>query len=61
MKELAKEAVIKIDGKRRVLRALLVTSLGGRRVIYVDKDGYEIHSEPLFKSQFKNVQIEKEH
>jgi hypothetical protein len=50
---LAKETVIKVDGKWRALRAVLVTTKGGRKVIYLDRDGHEVYSEPLCKSKFK--------
>ena len=60
MKELAKEAAVKVDGQYRTLRAILVTSLGGRKVIYLDKDGFEVYSEALCKSQFKNISIKED-
>ena len=55
MKVLAEQAVIKVDGKRRILTAVLVTALGGHRVVYFDKDGIEIYSEPAGTSQFKDL------
>lgn len=55
MKILSEEAAVKIDGKWRTLRAILVTSTGGRKVVYLDKDGCEVYSEALCKSQFKAV------
>ena len=55
MKVLANEAAVKVNGQYRTLRAILVTSLGGSKVIYLDKDGYEVYSEALCKSQFKNI------
>lgn len=61
MKVLAEEAAVRVDnGQWRVLRAVLVTSLGGRRIIYLDKDGFEVYSEPLCKSQFRDVKIEED-
>lgn len=57
MKVLANEAVVKVNGQWRVLRAVLVTSLGGRKVVYLSKEGFEVYSEALCKSQFKNMKI----
>jgi len=58
MKELAKEAVVKVNGEYRVLRAVLVSAIGGHKVIYFDSDGREVHSERLSKSQFRGVKQE---
>lgn len=57
MKVLANEAVVKVNGQYRTLRAILVTSLGGKKVVYLDRDGYEVYSEALCKSQFKGMKI----
>jgi len=59
MKVLSEEAAIRIDGKWRTLRAILVTTLGGRRVVYLDKEGVEVYSEPVCKSQFRNVKTKE--
>lgn len=60
MKVLSNEAAIKVNGQWRTLRAILVTSLGGRKVIYLDKDGFEVYSEALCRSQFRNMKIEED-
>jgi hypothetical protein len=59
MKVLAKEAAVRVNGQWRVLQAILVTSLGGSKVIYLDKDGFEVYSEALCKSQFKKMMIKE--
>lgn len=59
MKVLAKEAAVRVNGQWRVLQAILVTTLGGSKVIYLDKDGFEVCSEALCKSQFKNLPKEE--
>lgn len=51
---------MRIEGQFRALRAALVVSRGGNTVVYLDKDGCEVHREPLSKSQFKGMEIEKE-
>ena len=53
MKILAEEAMVRVDSRWRTLRAVLVTALGGKKVIYLDRDGIEVHSEPYSKSQFR--------
>lgn len=60
MKVLAEEAAVRVQGQWRTLRAILVTSLGGRKVVYLDKDGFGVHAEALCKSQFKDVKIDEE-
>ena len=55
MKVLAEEAAVRIDGKWRTLLAILVTTLGGRKVIYLDRDGIEVYAETASKSQFKEI------
>jgi hypothetical protein len=60
IKVLANEAAVRVDGKWRVLKAILVTSLGGRKVVYLDKDGCEVSSEPLCKSKFRVTKVVEE-
>lgn len=60
MKVLAKEAAVRVNGQWRVLQAILVTALGGSKVIYLDKDGFEVYSEALCKSQFKKMMIKED-
>ena len=55
LKVLAEEAAVRVDGKWRTLRAILVPSVGGRRVVYLDKDGIEVYHEPANKSQFADI------
>ena len=55
MKVLESEALVRINGQFRALKAVLVLGRGGYRVIYLDKDGCEAYSEPLSKSQFKDL------
>ena len=54
---LAEEAIVRIDGQFRVLRAVLVLGRGGYRVVYLDRDGREVHKEPLSRSQFKDTAL----
>ncbi len=53
VKVLKEQATVKVGDKWLTLKAVLTTTAGGRRVIYVDNDGSEKHSEPLSRSQFK--------
>lgn len=53
-KTLSESAVIKVDGKYRECKAVLVRSTGGKQVVYFDNDGCELHREPLSRSQFKD-------
>jgi len=46
---------IKVDGVWRELKAVLTTTHGGYKVLYLDGDGYEIHSEKASRSQFKEA------
>jgi hypothetical protein len=55
MQTLAEETIIRIDGKWRTVRAVLVVSRGGKKVIYLDRDGHEVFSEAVCKSKFKDV------
>ena len=55
LKVLAEEAAVCVDGKWQILRAVLVNTLGGHKVIYFDKNGIEVHSEMASRSQFKDV------
>jgi hypothetical protein len=57
MKELAREAIVRVNGQYRVLRAVAVLGKGGYTVVYLDKDGCEQHREPLSKSQFKDTAL----
>jgi hypothetical protein len=60
LRVLSEETAVRVDGRWRMLRAVLVTAMGGRRVVYFDSNGVEVHSEPLCKSKFKNLKIEQE-
>jgi len=53
-KVLTEQATVKVKGTWMTLKAILVSKPGGRRVVYVDDKGNEVHSEPLSRSQFKD-------
>lgn len=53
-KVLAEQATVKVRGTWMTLKAILVSKPGGKRVVYVDEHGKEVHSEPLSRSQFKD-------
>ena len=55
---LAEQATIKVDGKWLILKAVLVNIAGGKRVVYLDEEGNEVYSQPLSRSQFKNIKID---
>lgn len=58
IKILSEQATVKVDGQWLTLRAVLTTTAGGRRVIYVDHNGFEKHSEPFCRSQYKGCKID---
>ncbi|MCL2221247.1 MAG: hypothetical protein FWB92_02805 [Oscillospiraceae bacterium] len=49
---LSKDARVKVGDTWMKLEAVLTRTHGGKRVVYIDKNGKEVHSEPLSKSQF---------
>ena len=61
-KTLSEEAIICVKGKWRELKAVLVSTIGGYHVIYLDRDGLEVHRERAAQSHFKEEirQIKKE-
>lgn len=54
-KILAEQASVKVKGTWMTLKAILVSKPGGKRVVYVDESGAEVYSEPLSRSQFKDI------
>lgn len=50
---LAEEILIKVDGKRTMCKAVLLSDRGGHVVSYLDKEGVELKSQPLYRSPFK--------
>jgi hypothetical protein len=55
-KVLDEQVNIKIEGQWHTLKAILTTTMGGKRVEYLDEIGRVVHSQPLSRSQYaKNV------
>jgi len=50
---LSESAHIKVDGVWRELRAVLTTTHGGYRVVYLDAEGREVYTERAGISKFK--------
>lgn len=46
--------LVEISGKRQLCKAVLISARGGYLVSYLNKNGIEVKSEPLYKSQFKD-------
>lgn len=53
---IAEQVEMEVNGKWLTLKAILVSKPGGKRVVYVDENGTEVHSEPLSRSQFKDIE-----
>jgi len=53
IKTLSEACVVCVEGKWRELKAVLVSVAGGHKVVYLDRDGLEVHIEQAAKSQFK--------
>ena len=51
-KVLSEQTAIKVDGKFREVKAVLTTAQGGKLVLYLDKDGNEVHREKWSRSRF---------
>lgn len=58
IKVLAEQHPIKIKGQWRTLKAVLVRSVGGKRVEYLDENGFTVHQEPLCRTPFKSEKVE---
>lgn len=50
---LAEEILVKVDGKRTICKAVLLSDKGGHVVSYL-VDGVEVKSQPLYRSPFKD-------
>lgn len=51
---LSEEILIKVGDKRVLCKAVLLSGKGGHVVSYLDKDGIELKSQPLYRSPFKD-------
>ena len=50
---LEEEVLVKVDGKRIMCKAVLISDRGGHVVSYL-VDGVEVKSQPLYRSPFKD-------
>lgn len=58
-KVLREAVTIKVADEWMTLKAVMTTTSGGRKVVYVDDKGVERYSEPLCRSQFKGMDKEE--
>lgn len=55
IKTLDPVAKIRIDGKLVIAEAVLAQETGGKKVVYLDREGNQIYSQPLCRSAYKDL------